>query len=1147
MAEKALLSITEENAILVTVQFVDAGRRRKTTDAVVDSYDIELIVKNDIKCDQLIDAVQYGLEKKLRNVYRIDLEQLASVHYSQDSRRPEQDTGEQPKGKERTEKDIYILCWRIFQDCIPSYQKEEILYERWENDEWERVLSPYRVAIGSVNKREREEDSAESTAHPDQIWLRKSVHGEKTLKELGFVSTTRLIFDAVGWHHSAALFQDSKVNRAFRETIPLYNISDRPLYAMDDTPVKIIPPTDPPKKNRQNVLFALLTPLIMTGAMFVSRMFFSSGASNGSMIAMSVAMSVATVITVLLNLTNQAKQHTAAVQEWKEHYELYIRRLIHNIQEKQQRDVEQLKRLYPSKFGEDDVPGLVDQAISVSGDIFSRSRSHPSFLTIRLGLSTAESRLVPSVFQIEGEKRDVIFTSVRYKNIEGAADSPFTIVLPEQETMDSSLHYLTDLPYDVAQRYAHLQGAPVLLNLKECGSLGVLFPVSMSFRSFLDNVLLELCFYHSPDELQCVLFCEKTGDWKTRQHMVNLYKHLPHFRELLGNLSAFAFDEKQANLILNRLMELLSERKGAGEGAHFPHILLIFQEEYEFKRHPISEYLPDLPSQEGEARQAIEGMTFIFCKRFSEELPKYCDQVIQARNETEWYLLPHKRVIFRAPNGLEADPASLHPYAFTPDAASPDPRDLDRRKERDNLYQAYKILSALYYYRIAQGADVPGYVELIHLYPSLLSGASNQLDERMWELLEENWFPNGEVRDVTRSLAVPIGKRYEERDDTSEKKENSNTDVSLDLHESADGPHMLVAGTTGSGKSETILTFLIGLAVQYSPAQVNMLLVDMKGGGFIKRIGGLPHVVGTISDVDGDENGAGSSHMLKRFLISMNAEVARRKKLFNRLEVDSIDSYIRIRSSKKAMDEHIKNLSLSREKPEDLPRIQRMDELLKREFGLSHLFLVIDEFTELMQFSDENSSIDFKAAVNQLARVGRSLGFHIILISQNIQGAITDEIRHNSKSFLCLKVATREASKEMIGTDLAASPLMPGNGRAYLLVGTGSRFEYFQSGYSKADISTELEQPIRATLAKTGGVYSLFYNSYDDNPNTKNQVKANRKGQTQCQYFVDQIAQFAKTKKQEAPHPVFQQPLPARCFFDFDWDRGSGTCKVLNH
>lgn len=83
--------------------------------------------------------------------------------------------------------------------------------------------------------------------------------------------------------------------------------------------------------------------------------------------------------------------------------------------------------------------------------------------------------------------------------------------------------------------------------------------------------------------------------------------------------------------------------------------------------------------------------------------------------------------------------------------------------------------------------------------------------------------------------------------------------------------------------------------------------------------------------------------------------------------------------------------------------------------------------------------------------MGRTLGFHIILVSQNIEGAITDDIRVNSKARICLKVATKQASKEMIGTPAAAAPTMPLNGRAYLLVGTGTRFEYFQSAYTGAN------------------------------------------------------------------------------------------------
>lgn len=100
---------------------------------------------------------------------------------------------------------------------------------------------------------------------------------------------------------------------------------------------------------------------------------------------------------------------------------------------------------------------------------------------------------------------------------------------------------------------------------------------------------------------------------------------------------------------------------------------------------------------------------------------------------------------------------------------------------------------------------------------------------------------------------------------------------------------MLVAGTTGSGKSEAILTYLIGLCMCYTPDQVNLLLVDMKGGDFIRRMGKLPHVVGKVSDIDSvsDDNDTysdNSEYMLSRFLRSMKAEIRRRKKTFQGFE-----------------------------------------------------------------------------------------------------------------------------------------------------------------------------------------------------------------------------------------------------------------------
>lgn len=110
------------------------------------------------------------------------------------------------------------------------------------------------------------------------------------------------------------------------------------------------------------------------------------------------------------------------------------------------------------------------------------------------------------------------------------------------------------------------------------------------------------------------------------------------------------------------------------------------------------------------------------------------------------------------------------------------------------------------------------------------------------------------------------------------------------------------------------------------------------------------------------------------------------------------------------------------------------------------------------------------------------MGFHIILVSQNIEGAITDDIRVNSKARICLKVATKQASKEMIRSPAAAAPTMPLNGRAYLLVGTGTRFEYFQSAYTGANKNLNIEPAVIVTQATNSGKFnSDFYSSKKDN------------------------------------------------------------------
>lgn len=1132
--DRKLLSITDENTILITARFEDSKNATKTFE-VLAHYDIELIVKKDITCNQLLEAIYYGLQKKIVESHPNN---TISVEYSRmDSRRPETETiahknnglANDIKDEKESLVSVYTICFDIFNRCYHYYNNPSL----YKNDVPQKSELPC-ISIGGINFRVLPDDTQLAISHEEQVNITHDKWGEKRLDSIGFMTGTRIVFDSTGANKSAAIFQNDDITEAYKTTIPLYNISDRPLYSLENNEVHIISPTDPPQKNKQDILTTILSPILMMGAMTAARMVSGSGFGKSSL-AMYGAMAVVSLLLGGYGIYRQNNEYKKNLEEWREHYKNYISRLIKDIKKKQEDDVIKLQGIYPAKMDHKDpldvnnqkvVLGLVGKANHVDGDIYSRGQEHPDFLSIRLGLSNKTSELVPSVFPIVGDTKDTVFSDMRYIGIEGIESQPFDIFIGQEVNPESRDPYLVNLPADIAKKYAYLHNAPVVLKLRDCGALGVVFPENMSFSGFLDNIILDLCFYQSPDDIQIILFCDEEEDWRKKQKIISKYKHLPHFRELLGDISPFVFSAADADKVLNKLLEVLTDRKQADKGTHFPHIILIFAHEYDqFKRHPVAEFLPQYSEKE-ETDAKKEEISFIFFKRYREELPKYCGNVIEAKNKKEWYLTPHRLLVTRdetVPNTSyiphlvddfgneikEKWTSSIYNerYCFKPDEQIAE----DDEDGKNAFYRAFKILSALYYYRIAQGAGVPEYIDLYNIL-SINEGDTVSVDEvnlseeelgtlqelkepqlhkRIEELrinkyrelrlaklqhllnayIAKTWqvdlaFRKKEMptplRDVTKSLAVPIGRKSDDP---------NSSPVLLDLHEKADGPHMLVAGTTGSGKTETILTYLIGLCALYTPEQVNLLLMDMKGAGFVKRIGDLPHVVGKVTDVDGDENGTSMEYMLKRFLHSMNAEVKRRKVLLNRMGVDSLDGYIKAKSN---LSKFVEDMKLNpAEKRRKYAELSKMD-------SLAHLFLVVDEFTELMRFSSDNSDVDFKSEITSLARIGRSLGFHIILISQNIESAITDDIRVNSKARLCLKVATREASREMIGTDIAYGPLMPGNGRAYLWIGGGARFDYFQSAYSGADGFQNVAQPVVVTFAEMSGEYSLFYNSEED-------------------------------------------------------------------
>jgi DNA segregation ATPase FtsK/SpoIIIE, S-DNA-T family len=284
--------------------------------------------------------------------------------------------------------------------------------------------------------------------------------------------------------------------------------------------------------------------------------------------------------------------------------------------------------------------------------------------------------------------------------------------------------------------------------------------------------------------------------------------------------------------------------------------------------------------------------------------------------------------------------------------------------------------------RSARQADEPG-------------GASEgiPLSCRLWDLLPAS------TAEVARrwatlgsrpGLAVPLGMGAEGMQQ-------------LDIQ--SDGPHLLVAGTTGSGKSELLRSLTVGLALSYPPDRINFLFVDFKGGSGLGPLTGLPHSVGLLTDL--------SSHELDRYLQSLRAEITLREEALAAVQAPDLASY--------------------RATPQGPAS------------PLPHLVIVIDEFRMLVEDAPEALR-----ELMRIAAIGRSLGIHLIMATQRPQGALTADIRANVTTSIALRVQSEMESMDIINSKAAAGISVDNPGRAYLARGTEAPIE-FQAGSLTAE------------------------------------------------------------------------------------------------
>lgn len=205
----------------------------------------------------------------------------------------------------------------------------------------------------------------------------------------------------------------------------------------------------------------------------------------------------------------------------------------------------------------------------------------------------------------------------------------------------------------------------------------------------------------------------------------------------------------------------------------------------------------------------------------------------------------------------------------------------------------------------------------------------------------------------------------------------------------ADGPHALVAGTTGSGKSELLQTLIASLCVGNTPEAMTFVLVDYKGGAAFKDCARLPHTVGMVTDLDG--------HLTSRALESLGAELRRREHMLAAADAKDIEDYMAARG------------------PDDEP--------------MPRLMLIIDEFAAMVA-----ELPDFVTGLVDIARRGRSLGVHLVLATQRPAGVVSAEIKSNTNLRIALRVTDESDSQDVVESSASAyiPPSIPGRAHARL-------------------------------------------------------------------------------------------------------------------
>lgn len=514
--------------------------------------------------------------------------------------------------------------------------------------------------------------------------------------------------------------------------------------------------------------------------------------------------------------------------------------------------------------------------------------------------------------------------------------------------------------YNMYVEYKKIPNVPAVIDLQKIGSVALVGARSLT-TALARSLIAQISVLNSPDDLHLYVFSSKIY-YQTWMWM----RWLPHTSadHLGGRPSFMAFTKEHSQKMLASLSRLLDGARQAGEQAkqteyRLSHsAVLLFDNEVDVRSESIFWDFVKV----GKSR----GIYSIFICDKLEDVPSECGGIVQLQGE---------------------NPASAK-FRFS--AAGPDSMKSQGKPDKlelievDNL--AHRLLPIMVR-SVGRNSQIPTRITFMQMH-ELETIEALQIQKK-WEKTPEE--------DGLLPFAVPVGS------------ETYRDPLWVNLAENKDGPHGLIAGTTGAGKSELLQTLVSSLAVNHHPYFLNFMFVDFKGASTFGIFEKLPHTVGLISNLDKLSAG--------RALEALNTENLRRQKILLDLELKEITDYHKkLLAGDKILD----------------PTVD----------PLPHLFVIVDEFAQMASEMPE-----FLDRLNEIARVGRSLGIHLVLATQRPANVVKDEMRANLNFRICLRVQTIDDSRDMLRRPDAAYLPSDLPGRAYFQLGDAGSLRQFQAAY----------------------------------------------------------------------------------------------------